>query len=189
MIDKYKQPVARFLAKYEHACSKVKDEKAALKISEELVETLTQAQQLVQRVAKTTQELCHKQIAMVVTRCLQTVFGEEDAYQFKINFSEKRGKTEAELVFVRDEHEIDPTEASGGGVIDVASFALRLACLLLAQPKRRRFLALDESFKHLSSDYRPVVREMLEVLAKEKEVQFLLITHSEELTCGKVIEL
>ncbi len=84
---------------------------------------------------------------------------------------------------------MDPTASVGGGVVDVASFALRLACLLLASPKRRRLLCLDEPFKHLSENYRPAVRELIEVLAREMDVQFIIVTHSNELKIGKVIEL
>ncbi len=151
-------------------------------------QNVLEAQGLIQQVAEEIQSLAHQQIARVVTRCLQTVFG-EDAYTFKIAFSKKRGKTEAQLLFVRDGMEIEPVDAAGGGVIDLASFSLRLACLMLAVPRKRRLLVLDEPFRHLSSQYRPKVRELLLTISKEFEIQILFITHSRELVCGKVIEV
>lgn len=178
----------RLLLKQQTARETVKRERAALKQAKHDIETVTQAQSIVQHVAEAVQMQAHKQIASVVTRCLEAVFG-EDAYEFAIVFSRKRGRTEAALVFRRDGLEISPLEAAGGGAVDVAAFALRLACLVLRQPKLRRLLVLDEPWKHLSAEYRPHVRTLLETLAKEMDIQFVIVTHSEEFACGKVYEL
>lgn len=164
------------------------EQEAVKELSTKVEDTLA-AQKIVQEVAEKVQQTAHKRIADVVTRCLKAVFGEEEAYEFRINFSQKRGKTEAELVFVRDGMEVDPYDGSGGGVIDVAAFALRLACLMLSLPKRRKLLVLDEPFRFLSVDYRPQVRALLELLAKDMGIQILMVTHAPDLVCGKVIEL
>jgi len=178
----------KLLAQHALTISKIKQEKQHLEQAKASVDTIKQAQSIVQQVAETIQNQAHKQIANVVTSCLQAVFG-EDAYEFRIVFDRKRGKTEARLVFVRNGEEIEPTDSAGGGVLDVAAFSLRLACLVLSVPKKRRFLALDEPFKHLSADYRPAVRELLMKLAEEMNMQFLLITHALDLAIGKVVEL
>lgn len=146
------------------------------------------AQSLLQECAKRIQSLAHRQIASVVTRCLRTVFGEK-AYSFAINFHKARGKTEARLVFVRDGQEINPSDAAGGGVVDVCSFALRLACLLLQRPAKRRLLVLDEPWKHLSAEYRPLMGELLLELCRELQLQVIMVTHSEEFQVGKVVRL
>ena len=79
---------------------------------------------------------------------------------------------------------------SGGGAIDVASFALRVACLMLSRSQPRKILILDEPFKMISRDHnRQRVRELIETLSKEMGIQIILITHDPELTIGKVIEL
>ena len=85
--------------------------------------------------------------------------------------------------------EVDPMTASGGGVVDVASFALRLSCLVLSKPPINRILILDEPFKFLSEDYRERVRILLETLSKEMKTQIILVTHIEELKTGRMIEL
>jgi len=187
-IPQIRRRVDRLLATYQHSKKRVKEEKAELVHCRKLVQDITHAQQLLQEVAETIQQQAHTQISAVVTRCLKTVFG-EDGYEFKIDFKKARGKTEAYLLFVREGMEIDPTEASGGGVLDVASFALRLACLLLAAPKKRTLLVLDEPFKMLSKEYRLVIRELLMTLSKEFAIQMVIVTHSEELICGQVIEV
>jgi len=178
----------RKLVEYGHVKDSVRREKECLADAEERLTASVEAQRIIQRVAETVQESAHRQIASVVSRCLQTVFG-EDSYEFRITFEKKRGKTEARLSFVRDGVEYDPTEATGGGVVDVAAFALRLSCLLLTRPPLRRILVMDEPFRFVSREYRPAVRSLLEVLAKEMKLQIVMVTHSPELACGKVIEL
>lgn len=145
------------------------------------------AQGVAQAVAAAAQAQAHTAIAGVVGRCLTAVF--DDPYTFQVVFEERRGKTDATLQFVRDGQPIGPLGAAGGGVVDMAAFALRLASLVLAQPQRRRLLVLDEPFKFVSAEYRGRVRALVEALASEMGVQFLLVTHIPELRCGTVVDL
>lgn len=156
------------------------------KFLEELEDYL-KAQKLVQEVSEKVQEQAHRQISSIVSSCLEAVF--EQPYTFKILFEKKRGKTEARLIFERDGHEIDPISSSGGGVIDVASFALRLACLLLSKPQRRRILVLDEPFRFLSAEYRPAMSKLIETLSERFQFQVIMVTHFDEYKVGKVINL
>lgn len=166
----------------------VRRERKALKQAGLELRAAEDGQRILQAVAKEVQQQAHQKIARIVTRCLETVFG-KDAYEFIIHFEEKRNKTEARMVFRRDGQEVDPLEASGGGVVDVASMALRLACIVLSRPPVRRLLVLDEPWKHLSAEYRPAVRELIEELAKEMDFQFIIVTHSSEFEIGKVVRL
>lgn len=145
------------------------------------------AQAIAQEVAQQVQEEAHRKIADVVSRSLEAVF--DEPYTFKIKFEQKRGRTEASLVFVRGDLEVDPMTASGGGVVDLAAFALRLSCLLLAKPPLRRLLVLDEPFRFISAEFRPRVRALLLKLAEEMGVQVVMVTHQEEMRCGKILEL
>lgn len=188
MIQRYQSKMQRLCGQYAHFCQRVKEEKAALRNAEAETDNTLEAQKIVQEVAQAVQQKVHQQIASVVSKCLKTVFG-DSAYDFRIDFVQSRGKTEAHLLFVRDGKEVDPLTASGGGVVDVTSFSLRLACLVLARPRRRLFLGLDESFKHLSEEYRPRIRELLEKLSEDFGIQFLLITHFRDLEVGKVVTL
>lgn len=146
-----------------------------------------QAQEIAQEAARAVQEASHAQIASIVSRCLRSVFRED--YEFRIIFDKKRGKTEARFVFIKDGEEVDPLKSSAGGEIDVASFALRLAALLLHQPKLRRLLVLDEPMKFLSRNFRPAVAQLLEELSEELGVQIILITHLPELEIGEVTSI
>ena len=187
-LSSLRRTLDRYRTDRRTALARVKGEKTAVAVAREKAEATLEAQRLVQAVAEQVQQQAHRQIASVVTRCLKSVFG-EDAYEFRINFERKRGKTEARLLFTRDGLDVDPLEAAGGGVVDVAAFALRLACLCLSLPRKRKLLVLDEPFRFVSREYRPHVRELLLTLAKEMQVQIIMVTHAEELVCGRVVEL
>lgn len=164
-------------------------ESTDLKITNALqkVGDLDLALQIAQSVAQGIQEQAHEKIAGVVTNCLQLVF--EKPYVFKMKFTRRRGRTEADLLFEKDGMEVDPLTASGGGVVDVAAFALRLSSIVLHKPTLRRTVLLDEPFKFVSEQYRAGVRKMLENLAKDFDMQFLMVTHINELITGKVISI
>jgi DNA repair ATPase RecN len=59
----------------------------------------------------------------------------------------------------------------------VVGFVLRLVVLLLTDGARR-FLAMDETFAHVSESYASGVAEFLREVADKAGVQLLLITHS-----------
>lgn len=184
----YRAFLDRKLGEYNHAIRQGREEELNQKRLKAKGQDLLQAQQFLQEVAETVQNQAHRRIASVVSRCLEAVF-QEDAYEFRIEFSKKRGRTEARLLFLRDGMDVDPTEAAGGGVVDVAAFALRLACLCLSRPQRRKLLLLDEPFRFVSAEYRTAVKELVETLAKEMNMQFVIVTHSPDLVTGKVVEL
>lgn len=184
-VSSYSKQVQRLLAQREHVRRQIKDEQVALEIASSQVEHVLAAQAMLQQLAQGVQQQAHACISKIVSQCLETVFVEP--YEFEIEFEQKRGKTEARLLFMRDEHEIDPLEGSGGGVIDVAAFALRLACLVLSNPASRRIMILDEPMKFLSKDYRPRFRELLKTISEDLQVQFIVVTHDPDLIGGSVV--
>lgn len=121
----------------------------------------------------------------MVQKCLEAVF--DDPPEFKILFERKRGRTQARLVFSRSDYELDPTSEDSGGMVNVAAFGLMLARLLFSVPRKRRVLFLDEPFPGLSRNHGERVRELLLRLSEELKLQIVMVTHSDQLTCGKVI--
>lgn len=167
-------------------------ERLAFIQAEQLQDRTVEAQVLLQTVAEQIQNAVHKRIAGVVSKCLAFVF--DEPYEFSIVFEKKRGKTEAVLMFSRDGLELtDPLGEIGGGVVNVAAFALRLACLSLERPVKRRLLVLDEPFSGLRGErQRERMRTLLESLADEFGVQFVLNIDGAvfpEFLLGKVVEV
>jgi DNA repair exonuclease SbcCD ATPase subunit len=175
------------LAVYQSAVTSVRREKKALKRARANLAAIVEARAISQQIAEEVQRKAHKHIAKLVSRCLQAIF--DDPYEFVIRFEQKRGRTEARLVFVRDGEELDPKTSVGGGVLDVTAFALRLSVLLTKHPQPRRLLILDEPFRFVSAEYRKRVRILLETLAKELDFQFIIVTHIPDFEIGNVIRL
>jgi DNA repair exonuclease SbcCD ATPase subunit len=186
-LDEFRKQVDKRLVEFNMVRAKYRGEHQAHEEVKNQIENINEAQSFAQQVAQQVQQVAHNQIAGVVTKCLQAVF--DEPYIFCIHFEKKRGRTEARLVFERDGMEVDPMTASGGGVIDVAAFALRLSCLLLAKPPLRRVLILDEPFKYVSEDLRGRVRLLLETLAQEMDTQFIIVTHINQLKTGLIVQL
>lgn len=147
-------------------------------------DSIIEAIRIVQVVAENTQQKAHAQISGIVTKCLQYVFGEE--YEFEIQFKQARNKTVPELVFRKFGRDTDPLEETGGGVVDVLAFGLKLASLMLTVPRNERILFLDEPFKHLSEGFVPKIIECLHDLSKKMDFQFIVITQNTEMRIGKV---
>lgn len=149
--------------------------------TEALLQAKQEARDVITAVAEDCQRQCQNQISYVVTRCLKAVFRDQPI-RFRLIFEHKRNQTEVRAVFT-DEHgrDYDPLEACGGGMVDVAAFGLRLACLMLRRPKPDRVLVLDEPFKWVSAGYRKNVAQMLRDLATKFDMQIVLITHLPEL--------
>lgn len=139
---------------------------------------LLEVRALFQTAAQQTQQKLEYHISNLVTTALSTVF--EDPYEFQVEFVQKRGKTEAELWFVREGQKINPIDASGGGAVDIASFALRVAFWSLTKKTRPLFI-LDEPFKHLSNDLQSRASSMLKMLSEKLNIQILMISHIEQL--------
>lgn len=179
--------VREIQSQLEHLNRTLGKDKTELAAAEEVLKNAQTAQEILQRLAQAVQQKAHERISEVVSSCLSAVF--DDPYQFKIVFERKRGKTEANLRFLRRGLEVDPLTASGGGMIDVAAFALRVACLMLHRPRLSKVVVLDEPFRFVSAQYQDNVRQMLEGLAKDMGVQIIFVTHINNLATGKIIEI
>ncbi len=177
-------------ADHQHALRTMKNEELNLKKSLKSLESHQEALKITQEVAELVQETAHAQISSVVSRCLGAIFP-EDLHELKIKFSQKRGRTEAELVFVKNGGEMeDPLNQAPGGHCDVAAFALRLACLVLSQPPKRKFIAWDEPFRNIHGGvYQERVEELLMKLSEELGVQVLILSDDIWMKFGKVVEL
>lgn len=180
----------RVLAERDHALRSADEERVALENAKADAVTAVVAQQVAQDVAAAQQTAANERIASVVSRCLEAVFGRA-AHRFRIDFAKKRGRTEARLEFATaDGTMTEPLEEADGGSVDVAALGLRLACLVLSMPRRRRLLCLDEPMRNVHGDgNRQRAAELLLTVAREMDVQIVMATGLEWLKVGKVIDL
>ena len=141
-----------------------------------------QAQVIIQKVAQETQKQLEWHISEIVTLALASTF--DNPYVFKVEFVQRRGKTECDLFFERDGFRVDPVAEAGGGAVDVAAFALRVAMWSLAKSRWRNTLIFDEPFKNINDKTRQTqekVAKMVKVLSRQLKLQFIIITMIPEL--------
>jgi len=138
-----------------------------------------QAREIIREVGLKTQQQLQFHISDITSLALEAVF--DNPYKLITEFIQRRNKTECDLYFERDGNRIDPLSASGGGAVDVASFALRVASWSMQRPRSRNVLILDEPFRYLSSDLLPKASEMLNQISKKLKLQIIMVTHAEEL--------
>lgn len=145
-----------------------------------LAEVQEKASILLASLGEERQESARRQVEELVTRALQVIFSSE--LSFHMVQSVRAGRAEVDFMIrsVQGAQVVETPvmEARGGGMAAVVGFVLRLVVLLLT-PGARRFLALDESFAHVSASYEPRVAEFLREVADRAGVQLLLITHSD----------
>jgi len=155
----------------------LKKKQNELQSYQEEKEAAEEARIILQTAARKTQQNIEIHFSDLVTKAMQLVF--DNPYVFQPEFIEKRNKTECDLWFVKNNQKLRPRFASGGGALDVASFALRLAYWRLE--KSAPVLILDEPFKNLSRNLMPKAVEMLKMLSNEFGLQIIMITHIQEI--------
>jgi DNA repair exonuclease SbcCD ATPase subunit len=158
----------------------LKIEKVDLKEKERDVQFSEKARAIIQKVAKETQQSLEYHVGELVSLALSGIF--PDPYKFVVEFVERRNKTECDLSFERTGEKVHPFDASGGGAVDVASFALRSSIWSLGGS--RNVLGLDEPFRFLSRELQPRACEMLTEISHRLGLQIIMITHSPDLIEG-----
>jgi hypothetical protein len=111
------------------------------------------AREIIRKVGQMTQEQLRFRMSEIPTLALNSVF--DDPYELVVDFVPRRNRTECDLKFTRANWKgdvIDPIDNSGGGPIDVAAFALRVASLTMQRPRKRMTLILDEPGKMIKGE-------------------------------------
>ena len=167
------------------AVARVSQLKAQIELHERVAAALT-------KVGEERQLGAQQQVEGLVTQGLRAVFGENLSFhaiqgasgnQATVEFvirSEYSAGDEAgihcDAPLVVDTPVIG---ARGGGVAAVTGFLLRLVVLLLT-PGARRALFLDETFSHVSEEYRLPLGQFLREVCDRAGVQIVMVTHDPE---------
>lgn len=134
-----------------------------------------QAREVIREVGLKTQQELQYNISDITSLALEAVF--DDPYELVAEFVQRRNKTECDLYFQRDGNKVDPLSASGGGAVDVAAFALRVASWSMQHPRSRNVLIMDEPLRFLSTDHQEKASTMIKEISKRLGIQFIIITH------------
>jgi DNA repair exonuclease SbcCD ATPase subunit len=152
--------------------SRIKERKRDLRRHEE-------AREIIREVGLKTQQQLQYHISDLTTLALEAVY--DEPYQLVAEFVQRRNKTECDLLFERGGERMDPLAASGGGAVNIAAFALRVASWSMQRPRSNNVLVLDEPFGNVSVDLLPRASEMLQQISSKLGLQLVMVTHAEEL--------
>lgn len=138
---------------------------------------------IVLKVASDTQHQLVLRFETIVQSALDAIFPNE--YKFKMEFVQRRGRTEVDIWLDKNGTRMDPLDSNGGGVVDVLSIALRICCLTLST--KARVLILDEPFKHLRGVARDKLGTLLSMLSEKLGLQIIMVADvAGSITTGRV---
>lgn len=147
-----------------------------LKAKGELTE-LDRARTVVNEVQNLTYDALRRYVEEVVSLALSTVYGPR--YGFDLDLEIKRGQSEAVPWITKGGDRFSPRNEVGGGVLDVASVAFRLALWSIREPKSAPVFVLDEPARFLSRDKQEMFGEVLKKLSTMLGLQILMVSHSD----------
>ena len=155
----------------------LKSKEGQLVTTKQEIIDVEEATVFIQEVAMATQGLLKIQIEDVVSLALESVL--EDPYTFELEFVRSGSKTECNLWFVRDGERMNPVDDTGGGAVDLAAFAIRVALRSIGATDN--VLVFDEPFKFVSYNYRESVAELIQKLSNKLGLQIIMVTHEPSL--------
>lgn len=180
-INTWRQKLEQAKGRKAFILSEIRKVKKETVFEKQFVQNLEKALEIVKYVGLETQKQLQFHISSVVTLALHAVF-DEAPYDFKVEFLERRNKTECDLYFSREGYDITPLEASGGGAVDVASLALRIVSWAMQEPRTRNTIIFDEPLRYLSRDKQEKASAMIKELSEKLNLQFIIVTHERDLT-------
>lgn len=176
--DKFQKAIAIKLSEKQALVRRVSELTKQKQLVDEEYQASIEAMQIIQEVAKKTLDQISVNVSDVVTQALHAVF--PNPYDFEMEFVTRRNQTECDLWLTKSKVKIHPLEASGGGVLDVVSFALR-AVFLVLKKDTRPLLILDEPFKFVSADLQKYCGAMLKNVSDKLGFQVIMVTHIDKL--------
>jgi DNA repair exonuclease SbcCD ATPase subunit len=152
----------------------IEQTKEQIELLNKSLRTHEKANVIIQQVGLKTQQQLSYNISEIASLALSSVM--DEPYVIHLDFVERRNKTECDIYFVRDGIQMDPF-AGGGGAIDIASFALRVASWSMQNPRTRSTLILDEPFKHLKGEEtNKKMLEMVKQISKKLNIQIIMVS-------------
>jgi len=130
--------------------------------------------------AEWSRERIKVKLETLVNSALTAVFPDKE---MKFKLIGKRTKTGLQYdIYIETDGTLTSVfNAKGGGVLDIASLALRISYLKLYEGKIEQVLILDEPFKNLDIERISYAVSWLSKICKELNIQVITATHINEL--------
>ena len=165
-------------SEYDKAKERLAEITEGNKVHMERLKTVEASVAAVQCVAGELQNSVMEKITSIVQTALDATFPD---YMFRMEFVSRRDKTEVDMcVTDLQGNKQSILDGCGGGLKDIVSFALRVAVWSLDK-EAASVLILDEPFKFLSRGMRDAGAKLLGVLSHDLGIQFLVVSHVDEI--------
>jgi len=150
-------------------------------VYEEELEALQTVGWLLTEAAILTQSKLKAAYENTITAALNAVFDRE--HRFELEFDRRGQRLDCSASVHTGGMVLDPKSEKGGSVVDIISFAARLAEWVLSGRRSRPVFFLDEPFKNLgtSSGRLDSAISVMRQLSKMFGVQLIIITHSDQI--------
>lgn len=148
----------------------------------ELRDSYEKAAAVLSSIGEDRQQQAQEKVEELVTRGLQTVFGDEYGFRIEqtsvgnrpeVNFLVKSVMEDGKVI------ETDVMSSRGGGLAAVVGFLLRVVIMLLSKKSQESVIFLDETFGMLSAEYEGRMAEFLKKISEETGIAIVLVTHSD----------
>lgn len=164
--------------KKDYLCKQLDNLKVDLNQAKKQLTIAEKSQLIVQFVAKQTQNTLEYHIGSLASLAIQSIM--RLPYELKLNYEEKNGKTECDIVFFLDGKEINPMFGDGLGLANIAALALRPSLLKLMsnimKPAPNKILFLDENLVNLKgTSTHERACEFIKMLCDEMDMQIIYI--------------
>lgn len=136
------------------------------------------ALQILESVSSQTQEMIKELVDRPVTVAIQTVYN-DSTLGFRSDVIRTGDRMEINFLFSRGSNPIPGPilDSEGGGLVDVASFVLRL-CLFRLEGCTGP-LILDEPFRHVDKEALVRVAQFAQKVSHDMGIQLIIVTHED----------
>jgi DNA repair exonuclease SbcCD ATPase subunit len=154
--------------------------------NQKMLQVAKDGQLILQIVAHQTQSMLEYRLNELVSLAQIAVFRDE-AYQLEMRFNIKRGRTEAEPIFVKRNMQRRPMYGTGFGAVDIAALVLRptLWSLEPLGKRKRPTFIWDEPLRHLNDPTgelhkraTTVIKEISRKVNKPQGIQIIVVTQN-----------
>lgn len=177
-IKQYRNIINKQKTKLDYLKSMERNLSKRVRSYESELRALKEARSVFQKASKMTQNYLAKHLSSIVTKALRTIWTESNM-SFLVEFVERRNTTECDMWIEEDGHRYSLFDGRGYGVVDVVSFSLKVAYIMLHSVDN--VIIIDEPVRNLSKDKHEAFSLVTRELSRELGVQFIMSTHSKSI--------
>ena len=176
-FEKIEKEIVKKQANFENLQEKIKEKEEKFEKDKKDLELYEKTSGYLRKVAVALREGTKDKIEGIVTEALNEIYYDEDL-EFKMEFKEKRNKSNLDFLIDDGEKELSILNSSGGGLMNIVSTILRIIFVELSS-KDNQVIILDEPASHLSNNYQSRFGKFISSLSERLGHQVIIVTQNE----------